>query len=149
MKGGSRFLSSLRRPESPRLESDEPGRTFYLKIESGSHEDGVNASLTVREGNSSEAAYEGTYRHEEIIRLQGIPDQKVKNANIHIESFTFSGAPQYSGRVEIRCGKGSENERDGYDEYLYPATGSEIYLNDAGGSHWNALCSIYPWIMQD
>ena len=128
---------------------DEPGRTLYLKIGSGSHEDGVNAYLTVREGTSSDATYEGTYRHEEIIRLQGIPNQKVKNADIHIDSFTFPSAPEYSGRVEIRCGKDSENERDGYDEYLSPATGSETYMNDAGDNPKNALCSIYPWIRQD
>ena len=128
---------------------NEPGRTLYLKIGSGSHEDGLTASLTVREGNSDEVTYTGTYRHEEIIRLQGIPNQKVKNANIHIDSFTFPSAPEYSGRVEIRCGKGSENERNGYDEYLSPAEGSETYMSNAGDNPGNDLCSIYPWIRQD
>lgn len=128
---------------------DEPGRTLYLEIGSGSHEDGVNVSLTVKAGYSAEATYTGTYRHEEIIWLQGIPNQKVKNANIHIDSFSFPGAPEYSGRVEIRFGKGSENERDGYDEYLYPAEGSETYMSNAGDNPGNDLCSIYPWIRQD
>ena len=128
---------------------DEPGRTLYLKIGSGSHEDGLTASLTVREGNSDEVTYTGTYRHEEIIRLQGIPNQKVKNADIHIDSFSFPEASEYSGRVEIRCGKGSENERNGYDEYLSPAEGSETYMSNAGDNPGNDLCSIYPWIRQD
>ena len=128
---------------------DEPGRTLYLKIGSGSHEDGITASLTVRKGNSDEVTYYGTYRHEEIIRLQGIPNQKVKNADIHIDSFSFPEAPEYSGRVEIRCGKGSENERNGYDEYLSPAEGSETDMRNAGDNPGIVLCSLYPWIRQD
>ena len=55
---------------------DEPGRTLYLKIGSGSHEDGLTASLTVREGNSDEVTYTGTYRHEENHKAAGHPESE-------------------------------------------------------------------------